>query len=87
MSPISSSSIFLVYGAFSVPSISENSGDNDTVLGTSKFLVSNICLKNIQGCFDGQTTEGKVSCSTVYPCNNGYYKNINLMSSENSTEE
>lgn len=76
---------FLVYGASGGPTITEDSGDNGTVPGTSKLAVSNIWFKNFQGYLDGTTTEGEVSCSKVYPCYNIYYENIDLKSQENST--
>jgi hypothetical protein len=59
----------------------------DGFLAPVSLLVSNIWDKNFRGCLGGQTTEEKVSCSSAYPCDNVYYEDINLMSSENFTAE
>ena len=76
---------FLVYGAAAGPAITEDSGDNHTVPGTSKLAVSDIYFTNFKGYLAGSTTEGSVSCSSIYPCYNIFFENIELTSEENST--
>lgn len=77
---------FRVQGADGVPSINQDNGNNGSYSGTSKMQVNDIRFVNFTGYLNGKTSKGSVSCSTVHPCYDIYFENIDLKSATNGTE-
>lgn len=78
---------FRVQGADSGAAITESSGDNGTVGGTSLMEISNIAFVNFTGYLSGAEKANRtasVSCSNVHPCFNIEYEDYELTVSENS---
>lgn len=69
---------FHVEGAASGPAITQDSGNNGSYSGTSKMLVSNITFRNFTGYLANAKYEASVSCSTVNPCYNIFFEDIDL---------
>ncbi|KAK8905315.1 hypothetical protein ACHAO1_005534 [Botrytis cinerea] len=61
---------FHIEGAAIAAGISQDSGNNGSYTGTSKFLISDITFRNFTGYLTGAkgTRTASVSCSKVYPC-------------------
>ncbi|KAM0191138.1 hypothetical protein ACHAPC_002408 [Botrytis cinerea] len=61
---------FHIEGAAIAAGISQDSGNNGSFTGTSKFLISDITFRNFTGYLTGAkgTRTASVSCSKVYPC-------------------
>lgn len=79
---------FVVEGADSGPAITEDSGNNGSLSGTSLMEISNIAFVNFTGYLSGAEKNNRtasVSCSNVHPCFNIEYENVMLSISPNSS--
>ncbi|EMC91492.1 glycoside hydrolase family 28 protein [Baudoinia panamericana UAMH 10762] len=80
---------FEVMGADGGPTITEDSGDNGTVPGTSLMEISNVAFVNFTGYLSGNERNGNrtasVSCSNVHPCYNIAIENVTLTTNQNTT--
>ncbi|KAI9649822.1 hypothetical protein NHQ30_002404 [Ciborinia camelliae] len=61
---------FVINGALLSASITQDSGNNGSYTGTSRFQLSDIVFRNFTGYLAGAkgTRTASVSCSLVYPC-------------------
>ncbi|KAB8297814.1 hypothetical protein EYC80_001612 [Monilinia laxa] len=78
---------FHIEGAALAAGISQDSGNNGSYTGTSKFHLSDITFRNFTGFLAGArgTRTASVSCSNVYPCFGIEFENFNVAYAENVT--
>ncbi|KAH8657944.1 putative extracellular exo-polygalacturonase [Xylariales sp. PMI_506] len=74
-----------VQGAENSFSISQDSGDNGSYVGTSMMEVSYIYLNNFFGNVSSTSNTETISCSTVYPCHDIYFTNMTVEGSTGRT--
>ncbi|ORX95694.1 polygalacturonase [Clohesyomyces aquaticus] len=77
---------FVVSGADSPPSVTQDNGNNGSYSGSSKMLISNVRYVNFMGWLNGKSTEGSVSCSVLNPCYGIEFENVHLRNRVNGTE-
>lgn len=78
---------FHIEGAALAAGISQDSGNNGSYTGTSKFLLSDITFRNFTGFLAGAkgTRTASVSCSNVHPCFGIAFDNFRVAYAENVT--
>lgn len=77
---------FVVEGADSPPSITQDNGNNGSFSGTSKMWINDIVFKNFKGWLHKKSTKGSVSCSKEKPCDDIYFTDIHLTNGEDGPE-
>jgi galacturan 1,4-alpha-galacturonidase len=77
---------FVVEGADSPPSITQDNGNNGSFSGTSKMQVSDVRFLNFTGWLNGKATKGGVSCSVANPCSGIQYEDVHLSNGVNGTD-
>ncbi|APA13113.1 hypothetical protein SS1G_08634 [Sclerotinia sclerotiorum 1980 UF-70] len=79
---------FHIEGAAIGAAISQNSGNNGSFTGTSKFLVSDITFRNFSGYLTGAKGDrtASISCSNVYPCTDIAFEDFHVAYQLNGTE-
>lgn len=71
---------FNLHGPNHGPSITQDSGDNGSYVGTSKMAISNIVYANWTGFLAGETRMATFSCSEVHPCYNIDVSDVDILS-------